>query len=219
MPVTTEPPVDITFSDAVRQATAGVHRTAETAPFLGRLLGGALPITDYGRLIVQHHAIYHALEASNAVMASDPVAGPFVSNELLRRPALERDAIAVLGTDWAERPEAELVPATVEYCQRLLEVGGSWPGGWIGHQYVRYLGDLSGGLHIRQVIERIYDIDADTGTAFYDFPKVPDPQAWKQAYRQRLDAAPWDADEQARIVDEVLEAYRLNTAIFTQLGE
>lgn len=219
MAVSTESTEQIAFSEAIRLATAGAHRDAETAPYLGKLLGGALPIEQYGRLIAQHHAVYVALESFNVAMADDPVAGGFVSDDLLRWTALEADAVSVLGPDWTTRPEAELVPATVEYRDRILEVGASWPGGWIGHQYVRYLGDLSGGLHIRGMLERIYDIDATSGTAFYDFPKVPDPVAWKNAYRQRLDDAPWDEDEQGRIVDEVLEAYRLNTAIFAQLGD
>lgn len=219
MSVSTEPTQEITFSEAIRLATAGAHRDAETAPYLGKLLGGALPIAQYGRLIAQHHAIYVALESFNDAMATDPVASGFVSDDLLRWTALEADAKAVLGDDWKSLPEAELVPATVEYRDRILEVGASWPGGWIGHQYVRYLGDLSGGLHIRGMLERIYDIDETSGTAFYDFPKVPDPVAWKNAYRKRLDDAGWDEDEQGRIVEEVLEAYRLNTLIFTQLGD
>lgn len=217
MPNSTDQTLDLAFSDALRMATASAHRDAERNTFLGRLLSGGLPIEDYGRLIVQHRAIYEALESANAAMATDQVASHFVRDEVLRLPALERDLVAVLGDSWPERPEAEVLPSTMEYCGRLLEVGATWPSGWIGHQYVRYLGDLSGGLHIRMALESVFGIDEDTGTAFYDFPKVPDPVAWKDDYRARLDRVPWDEDEQALVVDEVLEAYRLNTAIFAEL--
>jgi heme oxygenase len=151
-------------------------------------------------------------------MAADPVAGGFVQDDVVRLPALERDLVAVLGPDWAARSEAALVPATVAYCDRLREVGAGWPGGWVGHQYVRYLGDLSGGLYLRRAIERVYGIDAATGTAFYDFPKVPDPAAWKDAYRHRLDVAPWGEEERERIIEEILDAYRWNTELLEQLG-
>src|SRR5690606_25598352 len=153
------------------------------------------PIEGYGRLVVQHRAIYEALEGANDAMAQDLVAGAFVQSDVVRLPALERDVVSVLGEGWAHRPEAALVPATLEYCERLREVGATWPGGWVGHQYVRYLGDLSGGLFIRTRVEAAYGIDATSGTAFYDFPKVPDPVAWKDAYRRRLDEAAWSAEE------------------------
>lgn len=208
----------IPFSDAVRAATTAAHHDAEHAPYVRRLLAGELPIEGYGHLVVQHRAIYEALEGANDAIAADPLVGDFVQPEVVRRPALERDVVAVLGVDWADGPHAELVPATVEYCERLREVGATWPSGWVGHQYVRYLGDLSGGLFIRRVIERTYGIDPTNGTAFYDFPQVPDPVAWKDAYRARLDAVPWTPDEQARVIDEILESYRLNTLLLEQLG-
>lgn len=214
----TDTTVELPFSTAIREATAQAHRDAERAPFVGALLGGELPLEGYGRLVAQHRAIYEALEAANERMAADPVVASFVQADVVRHPALERDVVAVLGDRWATRPEAELVPATVEYCERLREVGTSWPGGWVGHQYVRYLGDLSGGLFIRRRVEAAYSIDAASGTAFYDFPQVPDPAAWKDAYRRRLDEAPWAAEERSRITAEILESYRLNTLVLEQLG-
>lgn len=206
------------FSDAVRTATTAAHHDAEHSPFVHRLMAGELPLEGYGRLVVQHRAIYEALEGANDDIAADPLVGGFVQTEVIRRPALERDVVAVLGPDWGDGPHAALVPATIEYCERLREVGATWPSGWVGHQYVRYLGDLSGGLFIRRVVERTYGIDATTGTAFYDFPQVPDPVAWKDAYRVRLDAVPWTPEERSRVIDEILESYRLNTLLLEQLG-
>lgn len=208
---------DTPFSQAIRTATAEAHRGAEHSAFLASLIDGSLPLDGYGRLVAQHRAIYEALESSNETMADDPVAGSFVDDGIVRLPALERDLVAVLGPAWTDRPEAGLVPATAEYCARLREVGATWPGGWVGHQYVRYLGDLSGGLFLREAIERAYSIDASSGTAFYDFPQVPDPTAWKDAYRARLDTAPWSDEERGRIIDEILAAYRWNTDVLEQL--
>lgn len=214
---TTSDPTVVPFSAQVRHATTASHEGAESAPFMRRLLEGELPLEGYGRLIAQHRAIYAALEGAHGSVVADETVAGFVQPEVVRLPALERDLVAVLGPGWADRPEAELVPATVEYCDRLDEVGRTWPAGWVGHQYVRYLGDLSGGLFIRRVIERTYGIDASSGTAFYDFPQVPDPAAWKDAYRARLDDAPWTDDERSRIIDEVLASYRWNTALLAQL--
>lgn len=207
------------FSEVIRLATAGAHRGAERSGYLGALLTGELPVESYGRLVVQHRAIYKALESFNWAMSMDDVAGEFVQDDIVRLPALERDVVAVLGADWQDRPEALPVPATLEYCDRIREVGTNWPAGWVAHQYVRYLGDLSGGFYVGSRIEKVFGIDSSSGTAFYDFPQVADPDAWKNGYRRRLDEAPWDTDEQERFVAEVLEAYRLNTEIFAQLEE
>ncbi|HET8930342.1 MAG TPA: biliverdin-producing heme oxygenase [Acidimicrobiales bacterium] len=215
----TEDSTKMAFSEVIRMATAGAHRGAERSGFLAELLTGELPVESYGRLIVQHRAIYKALESFNWAMAMDDVAGEFVQDDVVRLPALDRDVVAVLGDDWQDRPEALPVPATLEYCDRIREVGNNWPAGWVAHQYVRYLGDLSGGFYVGSRIESVFELDSSNGTAFYDFPHVDDPDAWKEAYRRRLDEAPWDQAEQERIVAEVLEAYRLNTEIFAQLAE
>ncbi len=219
MTVTADDSTVVRFSEVLRLATAGAHRAAERNGFFASLLGGELPIEDYGRLIAQHRAIYDALESFNWPMSMDDIAGEFVQDDVVRLPALERDLIAVLGEGWRDRAEAEVLPATAEYVKRIREVGAEWPAGWVAHQYVRYLGDLSGGFYIGSGIERAYGIDSSTGTSFYDFPKVDDPDAWKEAYRVRLDVAPWDLDERERVTDEVLEAYRLNSAVFADLEQ
>lgn len=217
MTVLADDPTVVRFSEVLRLATAGAHRAAERNGFFGALLVGELPIEAYGRLIVQHRAIYEALESFNWPMSMDDVAGEFVQDDVVRLPSLDRDLVAVLGADWKNRDEAEVLPATVRYCARIREVGSEWPAGWVAHQYVRYLGDLSGGFYIGSGIEKAYGIDSTSGTSFYDFPKVDDPDAWKEAYRVRLDEAPWDLDERQRVTDEVLEAYHLNSAVFADL--
>ena len=57
------------------------------------------------------------------------------------------------------------------------------------------------------------------GIGFYIFDDIADPRAFKDVYRAQLDAAPWDADEQERVIDEVLRAYQFNTDVFIDLAE
>lgn len=204
------------FSTAIRSATTTAHGDAEQASYLGQLLGGELPVEGYGRLVAQHLHIYRALEAATAGWAGDPEAGPFVFDELRRVPALEADLAAVYGPAWTDHIEP--VPATVAYVQRLDEVATTWAGGFVAHHYVRYLGDLSGGIFIGRELDRIYDIADHAGTSFYVFDAIPDPTAFKDEYRRRLDAAPWDEQERARITEEILLGYRFNTEVLEQLS-
>ena len=60
---------------------------------------------------------------------------------------------------------------------------------------------------------------AGRGLAFYAFASVPKPRPYKDAYRARLDALGATPEEKARIVSEVQEAFRLNRALFAELGE
>ena len=212
--LSTSPPVP--FSKAIRAATTAAHGTAEQAGYLGALLAGNLDIPGYARLVAQHLHIYRALEGAADALAGDPVARRFVFEELRRLPSLEADLEALLGAGWASQVPA--LPATEAYCARLREVGATWVGGFVAHHYVRYLGDLSGGIFIGEAVERIYDIVDHRGTSFYVFERIPDPMAFKDTYRGLLDDAPWDDTERALITAEILEGYRFNTEVLEQLG-
>jgi heme oxygenase len=100
----------------------------------------------------------------------------------------------------------------------MAEVGSTWPGGYVAHAYTRYLGDLSGGQFIGRRVEEHFGFDGAPGASFYRFELVPDPAAFRAEWRTRLDVAPWDTDEQQRIIDEVVLAYGFNAAVFAELA-
>ncbi len=178
------------------------------------LLKGEGTRDDYVSLVTQHYFIYRALEAAADRMSTDPVAAPFITDRLTRLPALEADLEFLIGPDWADsiRP----LPTTERYVARIEEVGSTWPGGFIAHHYTRYLGDLSGGLFIGRVMQRRFGFETN-GVGFYVFDDIADPRAFKDVYREQLDAVPWDDDERERVVDEVLRAYQFNTELFQDL--
>jgi heme oxygenase len=165
--------------------------------------------------VAQHYFIYEALESATERMRNDPVAARFISDRLTRLPALEADLAFLLGDEWRER--IEMLPATARYVSRINRVGATWVGGYVAHHYTRYLGDLSGGLHIGRVLKRQFGFDTN-GIGFYIFGDIADPTEFKNVYREELDAAPWDDAEKERVVAEVLAAYRFNTEVFEDLA-
>lgn len=216
MSTTAESPADvIPFSRLVRERSGASHRSSEGASFMSGLLNGSATRDDYIALVSQHWAIYEALEGAEPAMREVPLVAPFLSSALTRLPALEGDLAFLIGDDWLDR--LQLLPATIEYAARIREVAATWPAGYIAHHYTRYLGDLSGGLHIGRVIARQFGFETN-GIGFYLFDQIADPAAFKDSYRAQLDAAPWASDEQERVVEEVLRAYDVNTRIFEQLG-
>jgi len=203
------------FSARVRAASADAHETAESQRYVSALLAGELDIAGYAALVVQHHAIYAALEAAGDRLRDDPLAGPFVDDALIRLPALEADLRHLIGPDWADR--AAQTPATIAYVDRIRAVCTASPERFIAHHYTRYLGDLSGGLHIGRSVARHYGLDG-AGVAFYRFDDIPRPKVYKDAYRARLDALPLDEAAANALLSEVLVAYQHNTDVFAALA-
>ena len=204
----------VPFSTLLRQRSSGAHSASEGAGFMSGLLKGEGTRDDYVSLVAQHYFIYRALEAAAARMSADPIAAPFITDRLTRLPALEADLEFLIGPDWAD--QIRPLPTTERYVARIEEVGSAWPGGFIAHHYTRYLGDLSGGIFIGRVMQRRFGFETN-GVGFYVFDDIADPRAFKDVYREQLDAVPWDDDERERVIDEVLRAYQFNTELFQDL--
>ncbi|MER5538401.1 heme oxygenase (biliverdin-producing) [Streptomyces mirabilis] len=206
------------FSTLIRTASHEQHMEAETSTFMTDLLGGRLGVEAYARYTEQLWFVYEALEAGAERLASDPVAGPFIRPELLRRGALERDLTHLRGADW--RATLTALPSTEAYAARVAECAREWPGGYVAHHYTRYLGDLSGGQIIRGKAEQTWGFARKgDGVRFYVFEDIGNPAAFKRGYRELLDGVRADELEQQRIVAECRRAFALNTAVFHALGE
>ncbi|GAB2457875.1 biliverdin-producing heme oxygenase [Jatrophihabitans fulvus] len=205
--------VPVSLSAAMRAGSAAEHRAAEDSPFVTELLAGRLRPAAYADLLLRLRRVYAALEAAVSATAADP----FVA--AVHDPVLDR--VAAIDADlahWAPGSDPAVVvsPATDAYCARL-DAARSWGGLLVAHHYTRYLGDLSGGQAIARALVRTYGPDASAGVSFFDFA-IAKPKLWKDAYRARLDAlAPADEDAE-RLVEEVRTAFRLNRAVFAELG-
>ncbi|MFO7779897.1 MAG: biliverdin-producing heme oxygenase [Nitriliruptoraceae bacterium] len=201
------------FAARLRQATTPDHEQAESSSFMDGLLAGEVNLAAYHLLTRQHLELYRALEASADALRGDPVVAA------LHDPALERVPALLADLAWLRRERGveveEVLPATRRYADRIQEVAANWPGGYVAHHYTRYLGDLSGGLHLGRILAG----QLAGGTTFYRFDGVPSPKRCKDAYRATLDAAPWDAGEQQRIVAEVSQAYAHNRAVLAALEQ
>lgn len=205
-----------TFSATIRRRSWSSHQSAEGEGFLDVLMRGGLTRDGYTAMVAQHYWAYQVLEEASVVMRGNDVAAPFCPETLDRMAALEADMAFLAGDGWQEKFPAN--DATVRYIQRIRDTCFDWPGGYVAHHYTRYLGDMSGGQHIAKVIRRHYGLDGHDGTEFYDFAAVGDLTAFKDGYRAALDAAPWDDDEKERIIQEVLFAYEINSAVLRDLG-
>ncbi|MFD7440803.1 heme oxygenase (biliverdin-producing) [Streptomyces sp. NPDC059909] len=209
--------MDTPFSTLIRVASHEQHTQAETSTFMSDLLGGRLGVDAYARYTEQLWFVYEALEGAAESLEDDPVAGPFIQPELFRTAELERDLAHLRGADW--RGGLRPLPATAAYAARVEECARTWPAGYVGHHYTRYLGDLSGGQIIRAKAERTWGFDRKgDGVRFYVFERIANPAAFKRSYRELLDRVNADDLEKKRIVDECRRAFDFNGAVFRELG-
>ncbi|GAA2639761.1 biliverdin-producing heme oxygenase [Paractinoplanes durhamensis] len=198
------------FATRLRKATMVEHREAETRSFISRLMAGSVPRAGFGALTAQYLIVYRELEAAAETMRGNAIAAPFADPALSRVPALEAD-LAYLGGP------PEPTAAAQRYADHLRAFCHTSPEHFIAHHYVRYLGDLSGGLLVGRKVAATYGLH-DGGVSFYDFDHITDPKAYKIAYRERLDALPLDEERLSVLVAEAQHAFALNGAVFTELG-
>ena len=87
----------------------------------------------------------------------------------------------------------------------------------LGHAYTRYMGDLSGGQMLQKVAQSALKLSGNEGTSFYNFEQIPDKKAFKDKYRQALNALSIDDITAERIVAEANNAFRFNLQMAQEL--
>ena len=219
-------PTDTTdrpFSARIREASWSRHQSLDPPEgekssrpgVFDRLFNGTLALHDYARWHAQQYFVYLAIESAGERWRDDPVAGPFVQDELLRLESITADLEFLFGPGW--RAVIDPLPSTRRYAAHIEQVAHEWPGGYIAHSYTRYLGDLSGGQAFGKAARRHFGFDG-VGAGFYDFTGIGSPKRFKDEYRSRLDAADLDAEGRDRLIAEVLLAYDHNGAVLTELA-
>lgn len=215
----TKPEDDGSFSYAIRTATWGDHSDSEGSSVMEDIMRMRATREEYTELVVQHYYMYEALEEAAKTLAADARFAALHPEVLVREHTLVEDLEFLLGANWRE--QISPVPATVAYADRIRQVAAEgWLPGVIAHHYTRYLGDLSGGQMIAKRVKKQFGYE-HAGVSFYDFTKLGDLAAFKQSYREVLDALGESLDEaeRQRMIDEVRASYKFNTQVFVEMKQ
>ena len=205
---------DTALSALVREGSKAEHEDAEGSTFMSELLAGRIDGPGYAHYLAVLRPVYAALEGVGRELAGDPVVGGFVDPDLERLAAIDADL------DFWTKGEGLTVssPAADAYVARI-EATRADPKLFVAHHYTRYLGDLSGGQAIGRILARTYGLERPEGVRFYDFPAIPKPKPYKDAYRARLDALPLTEEDKALVHAEVKDVFGLNGALFEELSQ
>jgi heme oxygenase len=201
------------FASRLRAASRDAHVAAEQSPVMQRLLHGRISRVTYLGLLCELSAIYGALEEELDRHAAHPALVGIALEPLRRRHRIELD-IAALGSEATRCSPCHR--ATDDYVKRVRAVGASDPALLVAHAYVRYLGDLSGGQILRGRVAAALGLHDEQGVAFYAFPLIGDIAAFKNSFRDAIDAAATVVPPEA-IIREALLSFALHQQLFAEL--
>ncbi len=190
-----------------RQRTQSLHRAAEQSGVIAALLRGTATRDQYALLLRNLLPAYRALEAGLLRHESTPGVGLLVEPTIFRSAALETDLTALVGGDWAD--QLPLLHAGSSYELAAATAAEGTGALLIAHAYVRYLGDLNGGQILSRLVSRHLGLGA-AALNFYEFPAVPDLEAFRGHYAAAINRAVLETCEIERVLTEAETAFRLN---------
>lgn len=206
------------LAQRLREGTQHSHTAAENTAFMKCFLKGIVEREPFRKLLANLYLVYSALEAGLERHRNHPVVGGIVFPELNRTANLERDLAFYYGDNWYE--QITPLPAGQVYVDRLHEIANTDPVLLIAHAYTRYMGDLSGGQALKNIVRSALNLPPDQGTALHEFEQLPTieaKRAFKVKYRNALNSLPVDDATIQRIVDEANYAFTLNRDVVHEL--
>lgn len=208
------------LAQRLREGTKQSHTAAENTAFMKCFLKGIVEREPFRKLLANLYLVYSALETELRQYHQHPAIGPIVFSELDRTANLERDLAFYYGDNWRE--QIAPLPAGQVYVDRIHEIANTDPVLLIAHAYTRYMGDLSGGQALKNIVRSALNLPPDQGTALHEFEQLPTieaKRAFKEKYRDALNSLPLDEDSIQRIVDEANRAFHFNRDVVHELED
>lgn len=208
------------LANRLREGTKQSHTAAENTAYMKCFLKGIVEREPFRKLLFNLYLVYSALEEELQRHQTHPVIGSMYFAELNRTSNLEKDLAFYYGDNWRE--QIAPLPAGQVYVNRIHEIANADPALLIAHAYTRYMGDLSGGQALKNIVRSALKLPPDQGTGLHEFEQIPTieaKRAFKEKYRQALNFLPVDEETIQQIVDEANYAFQLNRDVVHELEE
>jgi heme oxygenase len=204
----------------LREGTKHSHTAAENTAYMKCFLKGIVEREPFRKLLANLYLVYSTLEGELQRHQNHEIVGKMYFPELNRTANLEKDLAFYYGDNWRE--EIVPLPTGAIYVNRLQEISNTDPTLLIAHAYTRYMGDLSGGQSLKNIIRSALKLPPDQGTGLHEFEQLPTVESkreFKEKYRQALDSLPVDEATMERIVEEANYAFQLNRDVVHELED
>ena len=206
------------LASQLREGTKQSHTMAENTAYMKCFLKGIVEKEPFRKLLANLYFVYTTLEAELLRHRDHPVVGLIYFPELNRKASLEKDLAFYYGDNWQD----QIAPSEAGkvYVDRIKEISNSKPALLVAHSYVRYMGDLSGGQALKNIVRSALSLPPDQGTNFHQFDAFPSVEArrgFKGRYRDALNSLPVDNELIKKIVAEANAAFALNRDVMHAL--
>lgn len=202
--------------DVIRARTSALHTEAERSGVVGALLRGRADRRGYGLLLRNLWPVYRELESGLEAHRDSPGIRDARQPAVYRSAALESDLKALCGPDWNQA--VAFLPAAQRYASAVADAATGDGARLLAHVYVRYLGDLSGGQILRELVARSLALQ-ESQLAFYAYPQLADVAAFKTSYRRDLDRVARTVHDPESVIAEAEHAFRLNIDLSHEIAQ
>lgn len=201
------------ISEEIRSGTDAIHAKVERHPFVQRIMDQSLLAHQYGEHLTDLVLVYKTMEFElRESQRKEPRLKAVFYPLLERAEALAKDLQDENFADVRKEPTL----AAREYSNRLIFLGECSPLLLIAHAYVRYLGDLSGGMILNKKIVSRWP----NASHFYDFRELLEVSGKKSAmgfkalYKESLNNIALTAKEREELIEEAKMAFELSASLF-----
>jgi len=204
------------FSKLLREGVWDIHSMADSSTVAQDMQESRTTFEDMRKITAGLYYIYNALEDTIQKHKDDPFVSKIYYPELLRKEHIIEDLKFYFGENYLEQIYPTV--AILLYISRINYVAKHEPMLLIAHAYVRYMGDLSGGQMIKDMIRNALNLPDENGTKFYEFDKIKDIMEFKKNYRASLDTLDLTDEQIKAIIGEANIAFLYNVNFFREIN-
>jgi len=200
----------LSLTSSMRSRTHELHRRAERSGIVNDVLRGKITRHRYALFLRNLLPAYEQLEAGLELHSRTLPVCAAARCELYRASAIRSDLCAIAGEEW--EGALALLPSGKDYARRVAAAAKHDGANLIAHAYTRYCGDISGGQILKRLLAQVPGLGPQE-LSLYDFPQIPNPEDFKEQYRQAIDACALAIDDLPSVVAEATIAFELNIAV------
>ncbi len=204
------------FSKFLREGIWDIHSMADSSTVAQDMQEAKTTTEDMKKITAGLYYIYNTMEDAIEKHKDDIYVSKIYRKELSRKQSIKEDLEFYFGPDWI----GQIYPtvAIQLYVSRIEYVAKTNPMLLIAHAYVRYMGDLSGGQMIKEMIKQALNLTNGKGTRFYEFDGIEDIMAFKKDYRASLDTLELTQEQADAIIGEANLAFLYNVNFFREVN-
>jgi heme oxygenase len=196
------------LADLMKSETWDLHTEAETTGFINQILRGTASLPHYISFLKNLQPIYEAMESSYEWLESYPTLSAYMGHQIARSDSIAFDLEHL--TALCKGPVCSAIFESTRHYQANVNTALTENhAAMLAHIYVRYLGDLNGGLVLQKLLGKHLELPTECLT-FYSFPKIDNLSEFKSSFREALNNLSLDHESKRRSVVAARTAFSFN---------